>query len=151
MKYRLAIVGLLLWGATLATAVFLFFHGTTTTGSDGRSVVIITKAERDQILQEMRGMLQATADITGALAAGNNAAIASPALSVGAAAMSADSPVLLAKLPLGLKEAGLAVHNGFDALAGAAKSGASKDRLTAMISDQLTICAGCHAQYRFSE
>lgn len=124
-------------------------YGTTVTASDGREAVQVTSAERNQILTEVRGML-ATAEITNALAQGDNAAVAEIAQSVGSAAVY-DSPALLAKLPLGLKTAGMGVHKGFDELSSAAAAGATTAELTSMLSDQLTICVGCHATYRFSE
>ena len=148
---RLAIVALALWVITIAAAGYLFYYGTTVTATDGREAVQVTNAERNQILEEMRGMLQATADIAGALARSDNAAIAEIAQSVGSAAMSNDSPALLAKLPLGLKTAGMSVHKGFDELSSAAAAGATSVELTTMLSDQLAICVGCHATYRFSE
>lgn len=148
---RIAITALVLWVITISAAAYLFYYGTTVTASDGREAVQVTNAERNQILTEMRGMLEATAEITNALAQGDNAAVAEIAQSVGSAAMSNDSPALLAKLPLGLKTAGMGVHKGFDELSSAAAAGATTAELTSMLSDQLTICVGCHATYRFSE
>jgi len=148
---RIAIFALALWAITIPAAVYLFFSGYTTKGSDGRDVVLVTSVERVQILEEMRGLLQAAADITGALSRDDNAAIAKIARPVGSAAMEGESPALLAKLPFAFKEGGVKVHMGFDALANAAASGASTQQLTRMLSDQLAICTGCHASYRFSE
>ena len=73
---RTAVFALALWAITVPAAVYLFFSGYTTKGSDGRDVVLVTSVERVQILEEMRGLLQATADITGALSRDDNVAIA---------------------------------------------------------------------------
>src|SRR5690606_37263807 len=73
---RIAIVALVVWAVTISAAGYLFFSGYTTKGSDGRDVVLVTPAEQDEILAEMRGLLQATADITAALARSDNAAVA---------------------------------------------------------------------------
>ncbi len=148
---RLAIVALVVWAITIPAAVYLFFSGYTTKGSDGREAVLVTPAERDEVLEEMRGLLQATADITGALARNDNAAIVEIARPVGTAAMEGESPALVAKLPFAFKEAGLRAHTGFDALANAAAAGATTQELTGMLSEQLAICTGCHASYQFAE
>ena len=148
---RIAIFALALWAITIPAAVYLFFSGYTTKGSDGRDVVLVTSVERGQILEEMRGLLQATADITGALSRDDNVAIARIAKPVVTAAMEGESPALLAKLPFGFKEGGVKVHMGFDELADAAASGASTQQLMGKLSDQLAICTGCHASYQLGE
>lgn len=148
---KFAVVALALWAITIPAAVYLFFSGYTAKGSDGREVVLVTSVERVQILEEMRALLQATADITGALARDDNAAIASIAKPVGTAAMEGESPALLAKLPFAFKEGGVRVHTGFDELASAALSGAPTPQLTAMLSSLLTTCTSCHASYKFGE
>lgn len=144
-------IALGLWAATIAGLVYLFIYGTTVGGSDGRVVVILTAGERNQVLAEMRSMLEAIAAITGAIGRGDRVAIAKAAEPVGTVAMAADSPAVLGKLPLGMKTAGLAVHQGFDALAAAAAAGTPTERLLGMLSDQLTVCAGCHASYRLAD
>jgi hypothetical protein len=146
---RIAIIALALWVVTIAAGTYLFFSGYTAPGSDGREVVLLAPTERDGVLAEMRDLLQATADITGALARNDNAAIVEIARPVGTAAMEGESPALLAKLPLDFKAAGLAVHTGFDNLANAAAGGATTQELTGMLSTHLSVCTGCHAAYRF--
>jgi hypothetical protein len=148
---RIATAALVVWAITISAAVYLFFSGYTARGSDGREVVLVTSVERVQILEEMRGLLEATADITAALARNDHAAIAEIAGPVGIAAMKGESPALLAKLPFAFKEAGLRVHTGFDTLGNAATAGETTRELTRMLSEQLLICTGCHASYRFSE
>jgi hypothetical protein len=145
---RIAVVALALWAATIAIAAYFFIYGTTVTASDGREMVLLTAAERDAVLGEMRGMLEAVANITGALATGDTAAIAKIARPVGTAAMNGEPPTVLAKLPLDMKTAGLAAHQGFDAIADAATAGAAAQTLTGMLADQLTACTSCHALYR---
>lgn len=148
---RIAVVALVVWAVTFSVAVHLFFSGYTTKGSDGRDVVLLSPAERDGVLAEMRGLLQATADVTAALARNDNAAIANIARPVGTAAMAGESPALLAKLPFAFKAAGLKAHTGFDDLANAAAAGATTQELTGMLSEHLLVCTGCHAAYRFGD
>ena len=145
-----ATTAILLWALTIAIGGYFFVRGNTVTGTDGRQAVVLTSAERDHVLGEMRGLLLATANITNALARCDTAAIAKNATEVGMRATK-DSPVtLVAKLPLEFKKTAFSVHVGFDAIASAANSGASTQKLTAMLADQLAICSGCHAGYRFS-
>ncbi|WP_322989323.1 hypothetical protein [Hoeflea sp.] len=146
---RIAVIALIVWGVTVSAAAYFFVSGYTTEGSDGRAVVMLSTAERDGVLAEMRGLLEATADITAALARNDTAAIADIARPIGTAAMAGESPALLAKLPLPFKEDGLRVHTGFDALADAAIAGATTQDLTGLLSEHLLVCTGCHAAYRF--
>ena len=95
----------------------------------------------------MRGLLEVTADITGALARYDNAAIVEIARPVGTAAIAGESPALLAELPFAFNEAGRKAHTGFDALADAAAF-ATTQQLT---GKQLGVCTACHASYRFGE
>ncbi len=148
---RLAILALALWIVTMAAAAHFFVYGTTVPASDGRQAVLLTASERDAVLAEMRAMLEAVAGITGALALGDNAAVARSAKPVGMAATNGESPTVLAKLPLDMKTAGLNAHRGFDAIAGAAKDGATREALLGMLADQLTVCTSCHALYRLSD
>lgn len=148
---RIAVVALVMWVVTISAAAYLFVSGYTTKGSDGRAVVMLTPVERDGVLAEMRGLLEATADITAALARNDAAAVAAVARPVGTAAMAGESPALLAKLPLAFKADGLRVHTDFDALADAALAGATTQDLTGMLSEHLLVCTGCHAAYRFGD
>ncbi len=148
---RIAILALVLWVGTLGAAGYLFLNGYTAKGSDGREIVLLTPAERDQVLAEMRGLLEAVADITGALGRNDTQAVVELTKPVGMAAMAVESPALIAKLPLDFKAAGLQVHQGFDALGAAAGGGATAAALTAMLSEQLMVCTGCHASYQFSK
>ncbi|MFO1183355.1 MAG: hypothetical protein U1E56_01050 [Bauldia sp.] len=148
---RLATLALLLWGLTIGGAAYLFVHGITAKASDGREKVMLTAAEHVHVLGEMRTLLQASADIAGAIARGDNAAVSRAALPVGTAAIATDSPDLLARLPLDLKNGGLKLHQGFDAIAAAAGKGATAPELTRLLSEQLSLCVGCHAVYSFGE
>lgn len=148
---RLAIGALLLWAVTIAAGAYLFVFGYTTTAPDGRQAVLLSASERDHVLAEMRGLLQAVAQISAALAHDDVAEIAKVARTVGLAATQLESPVLMAKLPLDFKQMGLSIHAGFDEIAAQASAGASAQKITGLLANQLAICAGCHANYRFAQ
>ncbi len=150
MRNRIGVLALVLWGITLGGAATLFVRGYTTTSPDGRIGVIVTDAERDTVLAEMRGLLQAVADIVQALAREDHGAIAAAAGAVGSAAMQNDPPALLAKLPLEFKRNGMAMHEGFDRIEAAARAGQPMGEIAALLGDHLSLCTGCHAGYRFT-
>ena len=151
MRNKIGLVSLILWVVTIAGAVTLFVRGHTTQSPDGRLAVILADDEKDMILGEMRGMLQAVADITRALAREDHAAIAAAAKVVGTSATHGVPPALLVKIPLEFKRNGLARHAGFDQIEAAARAGKPIREITAMLGDQLGLCTGCHAGYRFAD
>ena len=55
---------------------------------------------------------------------------------------------LMAKLPLEFKQAGMAMHAGFDDIAAAVNQGESPSALTGQLAIQLSACVGCHQSYR---
>ncbi len=147
---RLALAAIVLWGATIAAAGYLFVYGYTTTEPDGRQAVGLNDQEREHVLGEMRGLLQAVGEITAALVHDDMAQIAKAASAVGLVATQSESPALMAKLPLDFKQMGLRVHAGFDEMATAASAGASAQKIAGLLADQLAICVGCHASYKFA-
>ncbi len=146
---KLAFASFLLWALTVAAAAFFFINGVTRSGLDGRRVVLLSETERDQVQADMRRMLRVVGEITTALGRPDAPAVARLAASLGSQAAAQENPVLLAKLPLDFKQAGMNMHAGFDQLAAAAKGGASPARLTSMLGEQLAGCASCHEIYRF--
>jgi len=143
-------LSLILWCITLAGIMTLFVRGYTTTSPDGRIAVILTDAEKDMVLGEMRGMLQAVADIARALAREEHAAVAAAAKTVGSVAVQNDPPALMAKLPLEFKLSGMAMHESFDRIEAAARAGKQVREIMALLGDHLSLCTGCHANYRFA-
>lgn len=149
MYKRLFFAAAALWLLTLAAAGMLFVRGQTVPGSDGRTAIRLTVAERDFVLAEMRSMLGAVQGTAEAVAAGD-AAAAAKAAGAGGIAFEHDVPVsLMAKLPLEFKQQGMAMHAGFDEIAAAASRGETAQALTARLAAQLNLCLGCHQSFRF--
>ena len=148
MPHKLAIMAVLLWGITVLTAGVLFIRGSGHTGTDGRTVIRLAPAERDFVLSEMRGMLVAIQDISGALAKGDSATAASAARSAGANSVGGVPVSLMTKLPLEFKQTGVAMHASFDEFSLAAAHGESTTALTGRLSNLLGGCVGCHQSYR---
>jgi hypothetical protein len=143
----IGLAALVLWALTLAAAAYFFVFGTASPAPDGRLQVALTVAEREHVLSEMRGLLQAASSIVDALARNDIKAIAETAGPVGMAATAGESPALLANF----KASGMRIHAGFDDIAREAGAGAPPERLTRMLAEQLSRCVACHASYRFAQ
>ena len=151
MRNKIGLLAVVLWGVTVAAGITLFVRGYTTTSPDCRIAVIVTEAEKDLVLGEMRGMLLAVADITQALSHEDRAAIAAAARKVGTAAEQGAPPALKDKLPLEFKTSAVAMHASFDRIEMAATAGKPMREITALLADHLKLCVGCHAGYRFAQ
>ena len=148
MINKLAVAALVLWAVTAAVIAIVFVRGDTATASDGRISVLLAPNERDFVLAEMRIMLTAVQEITEALAEDKPADAAQAARTAGGKAAAAVPLPLMAKLPMEFKEAGMAMHNGFDDIATAADHGERGSALTSRLAAQIAACVGCHASYR---
>jgi hypothetical protein len=144
----LAITAIGLWLVTIAVAAFFFVRGQTRVAPDGRTTVLLASDERNLVLTEMRGMLEAVQVVVDGVRAGELKQVAQAARASGVAAAAEVNPALMAKLPLEFKQLGLSVHKRFDEIATGADSGASREQLLASLSTQLSACVACHAGYR---
>ncbi len=148
MGYRLAVAALVLWVVTVAGAGFMFVHGRTAPAADGRTIVLLAPADRGLVLAEMRNLLEAVQKVTAALAEDDRAGVAAAARAGGLGTVKGVPLDLMASLPLNFKQAGMAMHRGFDEIAEAADRGESIKKLNARLGDQLDLCVGCHQTYR---
>jgi cytochrome c556 len=149
MNYRLiAWVSLGLWLATVIVVAVLFVRGSTAPSSDGRRAILLSPAERDLVLGEMRTMLGSVQGIVQGVHANDLKKVASAARASGMAAAVDLDPGLMAKLPLEFKQLGMSVHHGFDDLATAVDMGATANDALARLEIQLVTCVACHASFR---
>lgn len=148
-KIRTLMALVILLAAALSIAAYKFIVvGNTLKSQDGRTAILLTAAERDLVLAEMRGFVEAVRDITGALAKDDFVAAAAAAKRVGMANANEVPPALIGKLPLEFKQLGFSVHTDFDQMALDAKNlGMTKFSLE-QLSATLAKCAGCHAAYQ---
>jgi hypothetical protein len=149
MKYRtLSLIAIALWAITVIVLVTLFVRGQTTTSTDGRKAIVLTVQEHNNVLMEMRGMLQSVQGVVSGLAKDDMAAVAKSARASGMAAAGDASPALMAKLPLEFKQFAMSMHKGWDGLAQIAEQGASSDEILLRFDSQLSSCVACHAGFR---
>lgn len=145
------------WVLTLLLAVmvagmgyFFLIKGNTFVGEDGRTAIVLTEAEKASVLGEMRDLLEGVQIITGAIAVNDMDLVAEAASSLGMVVADADSPELLAKLPLEVKTLGLGAHAAFDNLAVLAKQSDDPNVVLQELSNMMLSCVACHDGYRIA-
>lgn len=140
--------------AALAAIVLLLLYlflvrGQTAPASDGRTAILLAPAERDLVLAEMRGFLEAVQLITQAVVDQDAAGAAAAAREVGAATQQAVPASLVGKLPLAFKRLGFDTHQRFDQLALDAAELGDTGPVMPALADLMRNCTACHAAYRF--
>jgi cytochrome c556 len=150
MNYRIvAWASLGLWLVTIVVAAVYFVRGQTAPSTDGRRAVLLSPAERDLVLGEMRTMLSSVHGVVQGASANDLKQVTAAARASGMQAAVDVNPALMAKLPLEFKELGMTVHQGFDDLATAVETGkANRDEVLRRLGTQLSACIGCHASFR---
>ena len=116
---------------------------------DVRQRVEIPRAQRNEILAEMRGMLESLRGILFGLAIGDLAAVrkAAAASSVEASA----NPELDRRLPKVFLQFRFQTHDGFNSLADEARSGSAQAVLLTKVAGITNNCVGCHQAFRVVE
>ncbi|CAH1904132.1 conserved hypothetical protein [Candidatus Nitrotoga sp. HW29] len=145
---KLASIALVLWILTITVFAWFFIRGNTTTGTDGRTAVVLQVSERDLILSEMRGLLSATQGILEGVNQGDMQRVIQASSAAGMVVASDASPALMTKLPLELKSLGMSVHRDMDAIAKAAENKAPASEILKMLSNTLTKCVACHSTWQ---
>ena len=145
---RIALIAIVLWLATVAVFAWFFVRGSTTSGTDNRTAVVLAAGERELILSEMRKLLIGVQGILDGINRNDMKQVAVVAHGVGMAAAVDVNPALMAKLPLELKQLGMSVHRDMDDLAQAAEGGKSAAELQAMLAATLGKCVACHASWQ---
>jgi mono/diheme cytochrome c family protein len=144
--------GWILSGAlALAVGILLYqfvIRGSVAPSPDGRTAIVLSEAERDLVLSEMRSFLVAVQGIVSATASDDFERVAEHARSVGMAAQTGVPAKLIGKLPLAFKELGFATHDGFDRLALDAQQVRDTAAVQPALAELLQKCVACHASYR---
>ncbi len=144
----LSIIAIILWLATIAVAATFFVRGNTAQGTDGRTAIVLSGAERDMVLGEMRGLLSSVHDVLDGLNKNDMTQVAAAAARSGMGSAADVNPAMMAKLPLAFKSLGMSVHHDMDALAAAAKQNKSGAEIQGMLTDTLGKCLACHATWQ---
>jgi hypothetical protein len=144
-----------MWIAGAGVVGWFFVKGLTAPSTDGRTAVLLSPAEREFILIEMRQLLQAVHGVvTGVSQSDQTEGYAQAAMAAGSAGMEMaadDNPALMLKLPLPMKQLGMSVHRDFDKLAEAIRAGATPQDILQRLSEITSRCVACHEMYQLQE
>jgi hypothetical protein len=135
----------------LAVGILLYqflIRGSVVASPDGRTAVVLTEAERDLVLSEMRGFLVAVQGILSGVVDDDLESVAEHARAVGMASQSGVPTRLIGKLPLAFKRLGFSTHEGFDRLALDAAQMQDSGVVQPAVAELLQKCVACHASYR---
>ena len=144
---------LLLAAAVILGAVVgyrLLTGAPTRQADDGRAEILLSTADRDLVLAEMRMFLSSVQGITLALTRDDLGRVAEEARSMGLAAAAQVPASLMQALPLEFKTLGRSVHADFDQLALDAEQLGDPEHSLRQLGDILGKCVACHATYRLT-
>ncbi len=144
------VVALTLGVVVIGMGYFFLFKGNTFLGEDGRTAIVLSEVEKASVLGEMRDMLEGVQIITGAIALNDMEKVSEAASALGMVVANADSPELIAKLPLEVKTLGLGAHVAFDNLSALAKTSEDPNEVLAELSNMMLACISCHNSYRIA-
>jgi len=132
-----------------AMAYMFIIRGSVSESEDGRTSIMLSAAERDLVLLEMRGFLEAVEAISIGLADEDLKAVAKAAHDVGMANAQGVPTALMGKLPLEFKTLGHATHAAFDDLSMEAQDMGDGQEVIRKLGTLLSNCTSCHATFRF--
>jgi len=143
------IIGILLF--IIIGGVYKFMiQGDASEGNDGRLAIHLNEVERNLVLTEMRGFLDAVQKITLAIADDDMASVAQHAKKVGKAEQAGIPLSLMGKLPMSFKKLGSDTHKKFDQLALDAESLGDANQALNQLATLMQNCVTCHAGHRFA-
>ena len=128
-----------------------FVSGKTEVSDDGRTNVILTKDERNLILEEMRAFLVSVQGVSEAITNNDLDKVAKLSHEAGMAAEEGTPGALLQKIPLPMKQMGFAVRGMFDDISASAKETKDPVVLRKKLDTLMKTCIACHKIYRMPE
>lgn len=145
---KLAISAILLWVVSVLVFGWFFVRGNTEAVTGERTAIVLSPAEREVVLMEMRGLLASVQGILDGLNRQDMKQAAQAARASGMGAAVDLNPALMAKLPLSFKDLGMSVHHSMDDIAAAAEAGKPADEILNKLSNTLASCVACHAAWQ---
>lgn len=137
--------------AVVAAFAYKFTVGEVRPSEDGRVAVVLTKDERNALLQEMRTWLESSQRILAAAAKNDFGEVIKAAKASGMAAEAETPASLFRKIPLEMKTLGFDTRRKFDDIAAEAEKSKDGNRVVSQLSVAMGNCIACHATYRFVE
>ncbi len=115
---------------------------------DKRQTLVITEAQREHVLEEMRSLLSGIQNILAALARDDMAAVAQYARPLGMGMKAKSEDHLKGALPKEFMQLGMSVHSDFDRIAAAAESSKDPKHTLRQLGETMNKCVSCHASYQ---
>ncbi|MEE9310205.1 MAG: hypothetical protein V3U64_04235 [Cocleimonas sp.] len=128
-----------------------FVSGSVEPYEDGRTSVVLTKDERNLILDEMREFLKSVQAISQAITEKDMGKVAELGHKAGMAAEEGTPGSLLQKIPLSMKKMGFGVRGQFDEISASAKETKDPAVVRKQLDNLMNTCIACHAIYRLPE
>jgi hypothetical protein len=145
---KFAVFAVVLWVVSALVFGWFFVKGNTAAMEGQRDAIMLSPAERDLALLEMRGLLGSTQGILAGLDKNDMAQVAQAARASGMASAADVNPALMAKLPMSFKELGMSVHHAMDEIAQDAEAGKPSAYILKKLSNTLSSCVACHAAWQ---
>ncbi|MCU7920844.1 MAG: hypothetical protein KZQ88_08030 [Candidatus Thiodiazotropha sp. (ex Dulcina madagascariensis)] len=142
------ITTMLLLLLSLAMAYKFLWQGEVAPASDGRTAILMPASERDLVLKEMRGFLQAVQTILSATQEEAMQRVVESARQAGMVAREGMPGSLVGRLPAGFKKLGFDTHRRFDNLALDAEQLGDPQHSLQQLAELMANCVTCHAAYR---
>ncbi len=147
----------ILWTIIVALLLLLiaigykFVHGSVAVSDDERVAVMLSKDERNFILNEMRNFLISTQKISEAITNEDMELVARLAKSAGMSAEENTPGSLLAKIPLSMKTLGFDTRKGFDEIAADAEKLKVPVHSRRQLEQLMHNCIACHGRFKIIE
>ena len=119
------------------------------TGVETRTPVVLTAAEKAEVLHEMRGLLETVQSVIEAATSDDIASIPDIVRPFGMAAVENESVTMAAKLPVEVITMGYDAHRAMDALGAMAEDGASCNEILETLDGAMILCTTCHSSNMF--
>lgn len=135
----------------LIAVAYQFVQGSVAVSDDRRVAVVLSKDERNLILNEMRNFLISTQKISEAITNNDMELVATLAKSAGMAAEENTPRSLLVKIPLSMKMLGFDTRKGFDQIAVDADELKIPIHSRRQLDRLMNNCIACHAGFKIVE
>ncbi|MBL8497770.1 hypothetical protein ABF87_04490 [Nitrosomonas sp. JL21] len=116
--------------------------------ADNRQTLILSEAQRDHVLEEMRALLSGTRNILMALSTDDMASVAQSARPLGLGMAHKAEDHFKSVLPKEFMQLGMSLHQDFDQIAADAESRKDPKLTLRQLSDAMSKCVACHDTYR---
>lgn len=130
---------------------YKFIQGSVTASEDARMAVVLSKDERNLILNEMRNFLISTQGISEAITNNDMNVVATLATEAGMKAEENAPGSLLSKIPLPMKTLGFGARQKFDQISADAIRLKDPSHSRKQLDQLMKNCIACHASFKLVE